>query len=227
MRVPELPHMRELSAGLRDLTLQLPHLGSCQTRINTGFSANFLISISQAAQCLGTQVAHAALGRRGFLRDAGFCLACRLGRPLGNVPPGRSGPALGVRDRTGQAAFLRSARAGPSTQGETPRPYRGAGGPGARWAPFRTGLRCHFGRCWASATGRQHPRRQPRPEATAFPYFKKRGDGCPPLGVPPRPGVLLVEGASAVPPRPLPGLSASQRAPRSLHFFHRLRRLRP
>ena len=116
MRVPELPHMRELSAGLRDLTLQLPHLGSCQTRINTGFSANFLISISQAAQCLGTQVAHAALGRRGFLRDAGFCLACRLGRPLGNVPPGRSGPALGVRDRTGQAAFLRSARAGPSTQ---------------------------------------------------------------------------------------------------------------
>ncbi len=27
MRVPELPHMRELPAGLRDLTLQLPHLG--------------------------------------------------------------------------------------------------------------------------------------------------------------------------------------------------------
>ena len=80
-----------------------------------------------------------------------------------------------VRDRTGQAAFLRSARAGPSTQvgwrnvkvsstfskvvgfggryvpvgrcsaadragrrDQTPRPYRGAGGPGARWAPFRT-----------------------------------------------------------------------------------------
>ena len=66
--------------------------------------------------------------------------------------------------------------------GETPRPYRGAGGPGARWAPFRAGLRCHFGRCWASATGRQHPRRQPRPEATAFSYFKKGGTDVPLLG---------------------------------------------
>ena len=66
--------------------------------------------------------------------------------------------------------------------GETPRPYRGAGGPGARWAPFRTGLRCHFGRCWASATGRQHPRRQPRPEATAFPYSQKGGTDVPLLG---------------------------------------------
>ena len=59
---------------------------------------------------------------------------------------------------------------------------RGAGGPGARWAPFRTGLRCHFGRCWASATGRQHPRRQPRPEATAFPYSQKGGTDVPLLG---------------------------------------------
>ena len=25
------------------------------------------------------------------------------------------------------------------------------------------GLRCRVGRCWTSATGRQHPRRQPRP----------------------------------------------------------------
>ena len=46
-----------------------------------------------------------------------------------------------------------------------PRPVPGLSrrGPGPRWGPFRTGLRCHFGRCWASATGRQHPRRQPRP----------------------------------------------------------------
>ena len=103
---------------------------------------------------------------------------------------------------------------------QTSRPYRGAGGPGARWAPFRTGLRCHFGRCWASATGRQHPRRQPRPVGPAIPILrKKEGTDVPPLGVPPRPGVLLVEGASTVPPRPLPGLSASQRAPRPLHFF--------
>ena len=66
--------------------------------------------------------------------------------------------------------------------GETPRPYRGAGGPGPRWGPFRTGLRCHFGRCWASATGRQHPRRQARPVATAFPYSKKGGTDVPLLG---------------------------------------------
>ena len=43
------------------------------------------------------------------------------------------------------------------------RKTRETGGPGPQWGPIRTGLRCHFGRCWASATGRQHPRRQPRP----------------------------------------------------------------
>ena len=128
-------------------------------------------------------------------------------------------PSPGVRDRTGQAAFLRSARAGPSAKAgwrqvkvsstfskvvgfggryvpvgrcpaadragrrdQTPRPSGVARGPGARWAPFRTGLRCHFGRCWASATGRQHPRRQPRPEATAFPYSQKGGTYVPLLG---------------------------------------------
>ena len=47
------------------------------------------------------------------------------------------------------------------------RKTRETGGPGPQWGPFRTGLRCHFGRCWASATGRQHPRRQPR--SSAFP----------------------------------------------------------
>ena len=128
-------------------------------------------------------------------------------------------PSPGVRDRTGQAAFLRSARAGPSAKAgwrqvkvsstfskvvgfggryvpvgrcpaadrggrrdQTPRPSGVARGPGARWAPFRTGLRCHFGRCWASATGRQHPRRQPRPAATAFPYSQKGGTYVPLLG---------------------------------------------
>ncbi len=48
------------------------------------------------------------------------------------------------------------------------RKTRETGGPGPQWGPFRTGLRCHFGRCWASATGRQHPRRQPR-NSSAFP----------------------------------------------------------
>ena len=136
-------------------------------------------------------------------------------------------PSPGVRDRTGQAAFLRSARAGPSAKAgwrqvkvsstfskvvgfggryvpvgrcpaadrggrrdQTPRPSGVARGPGARWAPFRTGLRCHFGRCWASATGRQHPRRQPRP-ATAFPYFKKFGGQMSPSCVPVTPRIVL------------------------------------
>ena len=153
-------------------------------------------------------------------------------------------PSPGVRDRTGQAAFLRSARAGPSAKAgwrqvkvsstfskvvgfggryvpvgrcsaadragrrdQTPRPSGVARGPGARWAPFRTGLRCHFGRCWASATGRQHPRRQPRPKPLPSPTSQKRGDVCPPLGVAPRPGFLLVEGAGRVPARP--GLALS------------------
>ena len=149
-------------------------------------------------------------------RPWGASLACRLGRPLGNVPPGRSGPALGVRDRTGQAAFLRSARAGPSTQ--------------VGWrqvkvsSTFSKGRYVPVGRCPAAdRAGRRDQTPRPsgvaRGAAPAFPYFQKRGDVCPPLGVPPRPGVLLVEGASTVPPRPLPGLSASQRAPRPLHLF--------
>lgn len=90
--------------------------------------------------------------------------------------------------------------------GETPRPSGVARGPGARWAPFRTGLRCHFGRCWASATGRQHPRRQPRPKPLPSPTPKKGGRMSPSWGAT-EPGVLLVEGAGRVPPRP--GLALS------------------
>ena len=148
---------------------------------------------SRLAQCLRSQVANGALRRRG-LRGGGWQAA-----------------RAWVRDRTGQAAFLRSARAGPSTQvrwrqvkvlpafskgryvpvGRCPAADRGGSreagveqrstaltgaaggrkagqrphGAGARWAPFSAGLRCHFGRCWASATGRQHPRRQARPRS--------------------------------------------------------------
>ena len=82
-------------------------------------------------------------------------------------------------------------------------------GPGPRWAPFRTD------RGGSRDRSPCLPKRQ-----------QKWGDGCPPLGVPPRPGVLLEEGAGRVAQSPLPGLSAAQRAPRSLHFFHRLRRVK-
>ena len=44
---------------------------SSKTQVLCGFEPNSAISLSQAAQCLGTQVANAALGRRGFLRAAG------------------------------------------------------------------------------------------------------------------------------------------------------------
>ena len=74
---------------------------------------------------------------------------------------------------------------------------------------------------------------QTAPEAAAetrshrLPLLPKRGDVCPPLGVAPRPGFLLVEGAGRVPPRPLQRLPPLAYAPLALHFFHRLRRLRP
>ena len=126
-----------------------------------------------------------------------------------------------VRDRTGQAAFLRDPRAGPSAQvgwrqvkvsstfskgryvpvGRCPAADRGGSrevGCGGSWCPV--------------GTVQDRPRRQPRPEAPAFPYFQKKGDVCPPLGVPPRPGLALC---------------AARRAGAALLFFHRLRRLRP
>ena len=109
---------------------------------------------------------------------------------------------------------------------QTPRPSGVARGPGARWAPFRTGLRCHFGRCWASATGRQHPRRQPRPKPLPSPTPKKGGRMSPSWGAT-EPGGLLVEGAGRVPPRPLQRLPPLAHAGVALHFFHQLRRLRP
>ena len=66
-------------------------------------------------------------------------LGCRLGRPLGNVPPGRSGPEGRAKSRLPLWGAL------------VPSGHRSA-----------LGLRCRVGRCWTSATGRQHPRRQPR-----------------------------------------------------------------
>ena len=144
------------------------------------FFPHLTISLSQAVRDRTGHVAHAALRRRGFLRAANWKARAQVrwrnvkvsstfSKVVGfggrYVPVGRCSAA----DRAGR-------------RDQTSRPYRGAGGPGARWAPFRTGLRCHFGRCWASATGRQHPRRQPRPEATAFPYSQKEGTYVPFLG---------------------------------------------
>ena len=108
----------------------------------------------------------AALGRRSWLRAASFCLACRLGRPLGNVPPGRSGPALGVRDRTGQAAFLRSARAGPSTQ--------------VGWRQVK--VSSTFSKVVGFGVKPQDLQGVARGAAPAFPYSQKGGTDVPLLG---------------------------------------------
>ena len=57
--------------GNRGKSEGLSPLGSSsESRIKPGFFLYLTLLISQAAQCLGTQVAHAALGRRGFLRAA-------------------------------------------------------------------------------------------------------------------------------------------------------------
>ena len=145
MRVPELPHMRELPNPHKHWVFsQLPHFH---------FSSRPVPG-------------HSSRARR--FRAAGFSERRWLKSP-------RSG--LGETSKSFVHLFK-----GGGVWCETPGPSGVARSPGARWAPFRTGLRCHFGRCWASATGRQHPRRQPRPEAPAFPYFKKEGTDVPLLG---------------------------------------------
>ena len=50
-----------------------------------------------------------------------------------------------------------------------------------------------------------------RGAAPAFPYFQKRGAVCPPLGVPPRPGLALCAARSRLPARS--ALNGAHRAP--------------
>ena len=196
---------------------------NARTRINTGFFVHSLISISQAVRGRTGQVTNAALGRRGLLRAANWKARAwvrdRTGR-VANVALGRRSllraanwkarAQVGWRQVKVLPAFSKGRyvpvgrcpaadRAGRRDQ--TPRPYRGAGGPGARWAPFRT------------------DRGGSRDRSPCLPLLpKKGGTDVPLLGVAQSPGVLLEEGAGRVPQRPLPGLSAAQRAPRSLHF---------
>ncbi len=205
MRVPELPHMRELPAGLRDLTLQLPHLGE-----------------------LPNPHKHWVFGQLPHF-------------PLSSRPvPGHS--SRGVRDRTGQAAFLRSARAGPSTQvgwrqvkvsstfskgryvpvgrcpaadragrrDQTPGPSGVARGPGARWAPFRT-----------DRGGSRDPKPPPSPTS------KKGGTDVPLLGCHRARGFCLWKGQARCHRARSRGYLLRSVRPRPLHFFLRLRRLRP
>ena len=167
------------------------------------------------AQCLRSQDAHAALGRRGFLRAANSQARAWVGWRQVKVLPAFS-KAAGFGGRYVPVGRCPAAdRAGRRDQ--TPRPYRGAGGPGARWAPFRT--------------DRGGSRDQPPPSHT-----QKKGGRMSPYCFALESGVLLVERASRVPPCPLPGLSTAERtgrvpprplqrlppsayAPLALHFF--------
>ena len=104
-------------------------------------------------------------------------------------------PALGVRDRTGQAAFLRSARAGPSTQvgwrqvkflvkffsknlqgvGRSLPVANALRRPNRQVRPASHGPKGGAGPLRPGGTlpsGR--PSRQARPVGPAFPYFQKR-----------------------------------------------------
>ena len=86
-------------------------------------------------------------------------------------------PSPGVRDRTGQAAFLRSARAGPSAK--------------AGWRQVKVLP------AFSKAAGcRAEPYGLPgvRGRSHRLPLLPKRGDGCPPLGVPQSPGLCLRKG---------------------------------
>ena len=121
---------------------------SSESRIKPGFFLYLTLSLSQAVRGRTGHVAHAALGRRGFLRAAS--------------PKARA--QAWERQVKVSSTFSKVVGFGVKPQD-------------------LTGVR-----------GRSH----------RLPILQKRGDECPPLGVP---------------PRPLSGLSASQRAPRPLHLF--------
>ena len=160
---------------------------NARTRINTGFFVHSLISISQAVRGRTGQVTNAALGRRGLLRAANWKARAQVGwRQVKVLPAFSKAAGFGAQFAGGK----RPAPTEPAGETGAPRPSGGAG-------PLRPGGTLPSGR----------PSRQARPVGPAFPYFQKRGDGRPPLGVAQSPGVLLVEGADRVAQRPLPGLS--------------------
>ena len=162
---------------------------NARTRINTGFFVHSLISISQAVRGRTGQVTNAALGRRGLLRAANWKARAQVGwrQVKFSLKPFSKG-LQGV----GRSLPVANALRRPNRQ-VRPAPQDLQGGAG----PLRPGGTLPSGR----------PSRQARPVGPAFPYFPKRGDGRPPLGVAQSPGVLLVEGAGRVAQRPLPGLS--------------------
>ena len=117
-------------------------------------------------------------------RDLAFCkllVVYQLGSPFGG--------AVAVRRLRGQpaSASTQPMRGGrwhlalsvlanaspPPPRGEARLGFAQAFGSAHTWLPLggryvpvgrcpAAGLRCRVGRCWTSATGRQHPRRQPR-----------------------------------------------------------------
>ena len=107
MRVPELPHMRELPAGLRDLTLQLPHLGELP---------------NPHKHWVFSQLPHFPLSSRPV---PGHSSRARRFRAA-ELAEGRwlTSPRLGLGETS--KSFVHLFKGG-GVWGETPRPYRGAG----------------------------------------------------------------------------------------------------
>ena len=111
-----------------------------------------------------------------------------------------------VRDRTGQAAFLRDPRAGPSAQVGWRQ--------GKVSSIFSKGRYVPVGRCPAADRGGSREagvrgvlNGAHRAPAPCLPLLPKRGDGCPPLGVAQSPGFCLWKGGLGA-TAPAPGAIA-------------------
>ena len=82
-------------------------------------------------------------------------LGCRLGRPLGNVPPGRSGPKGG--SQVSPPPLGGRCHAKGMTERATRPPARTCTGGSHRRGVQPPGLACRLGRFWTVPTGDQNP----------------------------------------------------------------------
>ena len=109
--------------------------------------------------------------------------------PLGEVPPQgaerascQRPPPMGCIEALAGCPLSHGCRRASSPRGgaKSRLPLWGALVPSGHRSAL--GLRCRVGRCWTSATGRQHPRRQPRPlMASSMPRrFSPRSPVTPP-----------------------------------------------
>ena len=70
MRLPELDQVAMFKAKLASFLPNMAKVTSSQTRMFPGFSGNMAISLSQAAQCLGTQSHERRFGAAEFAANS-------------------------------------------------------------------------------------------------------------------------------------------------------------